>query len=737
MRKKIFINALHPEESRVAIVEEGLLSEYEVEFAGREQQRGNIYKGIVVNTEPGLQAAFVNYGEERLGFLQVSEVNLAQIHGPNFSKPEGYPRIEQVLKPRQEILVQVVKDERGSKGAALTTYISLPGRYMVLMPFSDTRGVSRKIDSESQRKKIKETMASFELPEHTGYIVRTAAVGRKKEELRKDIDYLLRINEKVLELYKEAKAPALIYQESNMVIRFLRDYFDTDMDAVVVDNPKVFHEAKEFFQDVLPDYAGLVRLHRERRPIFSRFQIEEQIAAIAKNKVNLPSGGSIVIDATEALVAIDVNSGKTMGEGDIEKTAFKTNMEATTEIARQLRLRDLGGLIVIDLIDMREKNHIREVEKSLKEALSKDKARVNLGRISKFGLLEMSRQRIKTTLGEKSYLPCPYCQGSGQLKRVEALAIAFLRKLEAGLAREDIEKAEGETALETALYLLNEKRDFLAELEKKYKTVISVKGRPELKPDVMEINFQRTEKAAFQKPAEEEKSLRKTEDTPLAPPQAAPEKASEVSEKPSAAPDAGTRKKTGSRRSARKKPAAKTPVQSPSAEKPSPVPVATSPQPVVDAQALPETPRTDPAGQEDMKSPEPKNAASAQENKAGGGIKPAETNTDKTSPPRRKSRPRRKPVKKTEEKDGGPETKSVSPEGTGEKPGSEEVKSAKPAAKSRPRPSRSRQPSRNKPTPKQSSDDKEKTPEKGPSPKPVAPEEGKPQSGEPAGTGED
>ena len=300
MRKKIFINALHPEESRVAIVEEGLLSEYEVEFAGREQQRGNIYKGIVVNTEPGLQAAFVNYGEERLGFLQISEVNLAQIHGPDFSKAEGYPRIEQVLKPRQEILVQVVKDERGSKGAALTTYLSLPGRYMVLMPFSDTRGVSRKIDSETQRKKIKETMASFELPEHTGYIVRTAAVGRKKEELRKDIDYLLRINEKVLELYKQAKAPALIYQESNMVIRFLRDYFDTDMDAVVVDNPKVFHEAKEFFQDVLPDYAGLVKLHRERRPIFSRYQIEEQIGAIAKNKVSLPSGGSIVIDATEA-----------------------------------------------------------------------------------------------------------------------------------------------------------------------------------------------------------------------------------------------------------------------------------------------------------------------------------------------------------------------------------------------------------------------------------------------------
>ena len=284
MRKKIFINALHQEESRVAIIEEGTLSEYEVEFAGREQQRGNIYKGVVVNTEPGLQAAFVNYGEERYGFLQISEVNLAQIYGPNHPKTEGYPRIEQVLKPRQEILVQVVKDERGSKGAALTTYISLPGRYMVLMPFSDTRGVSRKIDSETQRKKIKETMAAFELPEHTGYIVRTAAVGRKKEELRKDIDYLLRINEKVLELYKDAKPPALIYQESNMVIRFLRDYFDTDMDAVVVDNPKVFHEAKEFFKDTLPDYAGLVKLHRERRPIFSATKSKNKSPLLLKTR---------------------------------------------------------------------------------------------------------------------------------------------------------------------------------------------------------------------------------------------------------------------------------------------------------------------------------------------------------------------------------------------------------------------------------------------------------------------
>ena len=695
MRKKIFINALHPEESRVAIVEDGILSEYEVEFAGREQHRGNIYKGVVVNTEPGLQAAFVNYGEERLGFLQISEVNLAQIHGPDHPKPEGFPRIENVLKPRQEILVQVIKDERGSKGAALTTYLSLPGRYMVLMPFSDTRGVSRKIDSESQRKKIKETMASFDLPEHTGYIVRTAAVGRKKEELRKDIDYLLRINEKILELQSQSKAPALIYQESNMVIRFLRDYFDTNMDAVVVDNPKVFHEAKEFFQDVLPDYAGLVKLHRERRPIFSRYQIEEQIAAIAKNKVNLPSGGSIVIDATEALVAIDVNSGKTMGEGDIEKTAYKTNMEATTEIGRQLRLRDLGGLIVIDLIDMRDKVNNRNVEKNLKEALSRDKARVNLSRISKFGLLEMSRQRIKTTLGEKSYFPCPYCHGSGQLKRAEALAIEFLRKIEVGLARDKIEKVEGETALETALYLLNAKRTSLAELEKKYKTVISIKGRPHLKPETMEINFHKIEKQAVQKaPAEEEKTSKAVEEAATATGKPSKEPAPAPSAKSETTPESGSRKKSGSRKSAHKKQPAK------AQEKLSSAP------PTEAAPSLPEKPPQPPAEGKQPPAETPKvgesPAVPVEKTEVPSKEKPA-------SQTKKKPRPRRKPAKKIEAEDSAADSKAPSSAAEPEKTGSKDKKGDKPAPRSRPRTTKPRQPSRGKKKPEPVTEAKEKT----------------------------
>jgi ribonuclease E len=494
MTRKILINADHPEESRIAIVEDGVLVEYEVEFTGKEQNKGNIYKGVVVNVVPALQAAFVDYGAERPGFLQSGDIHPRLLKGEGESPAPGPFRIEKILKPGRELLVQVVKDPRGSKGAALTTELSLPGRFMVLMPYGDARGVSRKIDDEAQRKKIKETMASLDLPENLGYIVRTAAIGRKKEELKKDIDYLQRIYDKVQELAAKSKAPALIYQESNLVIRFLRDYFSTDMDSVLVDNPQVYQQAIDFFKDVLPDYAGLVKLHREKRPIFSRYQLEEQIAAISKNKVSLPSGGSIVIDTTEALVAIDVNSGKTLGEGNIEATAFKTNMEAVTEIARQLRLRDLGGLIVLDLIDMRERSHNRDVEKGLKEALKKDKARINISRISKLGLLEMSRQRIKTTLGEQSYIPCPHCQGSGRLRRVEAQAVTALRRIGAVLIKGETELVEVELPLETAFYLLNEKRAALTEMEGKYHSQILLRGRADVFPDHFELRVRNREK---------------------------------------------------------------------------------------------------------------------------------------------------------------------------------------------------------------------------------------------------
>ena len=496
MSKKMLINATHPEENRVAIVTDGILNELDIEVVGKEQTKGNIYKGTVVRVEPGLQAAFVDYGAERLGFLQMGEIHPACYKtAPGAPEQKGRPRINDILQRGQELLLQVVKEERGTKGAALTTFLSLPGRYMVLMPESDTKGISRKIESEGERKKLKETMSTLDLPEDIGYIVRTAGIGQSREELGRDLDYLIRLYRNIVKLSEKVRAPALIYRESNLVIRSIRDYFSKDMDEVLIDDPKVFQEARDFFQQVMPEYAHLVKLHQERRPIFARYQIEEQIETISKNKVPLPSGGSIVIDATEALVAIDVNSGKMAGEQGVEATAYKTNLEAATEVGRQLRLRDLGGLIVIDFIDMRDRQHIRDVEKNLKDALKDDKARVTLGRISsQFGLLEMSRQRIKAALAEGTYNTCPHCNGTGRIKSVETQAIAFLRKVYGGIARGQVDRIEGELPLEVATYLLNSKREELLELERARNVSIIVKGVQDLIAGQMELTFQKREK---------------------------------------------------------------------------------------------------------------------------------------------------------------------------------------------------------------------------------------------------
>ena len=494
MSKKMLINATHPEEHRVAIVEDGVLSELDIEITGKQQTKGNVYKAVVVRVETGLQAAFVDYGGERPGFLQIGEIH-PSLHktDPN-SETKGRPRINDMLRRGQELLVQVVKEERGTKGAALTTFLSLPGRYMVLMPESDTKGISRKIEQESTRKKLKQAMNSMDLPDNIGYIVRTAGIGQKKTELKRDVDYLLRVYEKICERGKQVKAPALVYKESNLVIRLIRDYFSPDIDEVLVDDPKVAQEGKDFFKEVMPEYAQLVKLHQERRPIFSRYQIEEQIEALHRNKVPLPSGGSIVIDSTEALVAIDVNSGKMATEKGVEATAFKSNMEAAAEAARQLRLRDLGGLIVIDFIDMRDRKHIRDVEKCLKDALKNDKARVSVGRISQFGLLEMSRQRIKAALAEASYLPCPHCEGSGRIKSAEAQALNFVRRLSAGMAKGQIGRVEGQVPLDVAAYLLNNKRAELIRLEQQYNATIYIKGCAELTNGQLEVEFLRREK---------------------------------------------------------------------------------------------------------------------------------------------------------------------------------------------------------------------------------------------------
>jgi ribonuclease E len=497
MAKKMLINVMHPEEARVAIVEEGHLIELDIETAGKEQTRGNVYKGVVVRVEPGLQAAFIDIGMKKLGFLQMGE-----IHPDNWQwrddipeeQKNRRPRIQEILRRGQELNVQVEKGERDGKGAALTTYISLPGRYMVLMPGSDSCGISRKVENESARKALKEIVAELEIPEGFGYIIRTEAVGKKKTELSKDLHYLLKLHESIKERSAEFKAPALIYQESDLVIRTIRDYFSAEIDEVLVDSKDVYKQARAFFKEVMPKYENIVKLHQEKRPIFAKYQLEEQIDLIYEKKVPLKSGGSIVIDPTEALVSIDVNSGKSTGEKGVEDTAFKTNMEAAEEVARQLRLRDLGGLIVIDFIDMRDRKHKAEVEKALKTALKADKARVSVDKISQFGLLEMSRQRIKQTINEGSYLECPHCGGHGKVKSVEAMALSFLRKVHTAAARGTLAEVRGGLPLEVAYYLLNRKKRELAQIETDYDIEVTVKGKPSFMMNEMELELFKKDK---------------------------------------------------------------------------------------------------------------------------------------------------------------------------------------------------------------------------------------------------
>jgi ribonuclease E len=478
--KKMLINVMHPEEARVAIVHDGRLMELNIEITGKEQTKGNIYKGVVLRVEPGLQAAFVDIGRAKPGFLQMGELH------PDFWQwrddvPEDQrkrrPRIQEVLRRGQELIVQVEKDERDHKGSALTSYISLPGRYMVIMPGSDSTGISRKVEQEGERKKLKEIVAGMEVPQGIGYIIRTEAVGRTPEELKKDFDNLLEMYENIKKSAAEIKGAGEIYQDRGLIIRSIRDYFSDDIDEVLVDSKEAYKEAKDFFRETMPKCEKLVKLHKEKRPIFSRFQLEEQIDQIYEKRVALPSGGSLIIEPTEALVSIDVNSGKSSGERGIEDTAFKTNLEAAEEVARQLRLRDLGGLIVIDFIDMRENKHNHEVEKTLKQALKMDKARVNLGRISDFGMLEMSRQRIAKTLNDAIHLECPHCEGRGKVKSVEAMALSFLRKVHGAAAKGTVAEVRGGLPLEVAYYLLNRKKRELTQIENDYEIEVTVKGK--------------------------------------------------------------------------------------------------------------------------------------------------------------------------------------------------------------------------------------------------------------------
>jgi ribonuclease E len=517
MSKKMLINALHAEEARVAIVEDGRLVELDVEIAGSEQIRGNIYRGVVVRVEPGLQAAFVDIGLKKLGFLQMGE-----IHPENWrwrdDIPEDQrhrrPRIQEILRRGQELLVQVEKGERDNKGSALTSYVSLPGRYMVLMPGSDSAGISRKVESEGERKKLKEIISEMSIPEGYGYIIRTEAVGRTRDELQRDLDSLISLYEGVKAQGAGGKGPGLIYQESALIVRTIRDYFSSDIDEVLVDSKDVFKDVREALKEIDPQFEKLVKLHQEKRPIFSRYQLEEQIDLIYEKKVPLKSGGSIFIEPTEALVSIDVNSGKSTGEKGVEDTAFKTNMEAAEEAARQLRLRDLGGLIVIDFIDMRDRKHNAEVEKTLKTALKADKARVNVARISEFGLLEMSRQRIRQTLHQASTLECPHCDGRGKVKSVEAMAVSFLRKIHAAAAKGTIAEVVGSLPLEVAYFVLNRKRHELSRIENDYDIQVTVKGKPSYLLNQMELELAKREKLPQEELPQEKAAVQPQQATP-------------------------------------------------------------------------------------------------------------------------------------------------------------------------------------------------------------------------------
>jgi ribonuclease E len=469
--KRMLINATQPEELRVALVDGQFLYDLDLETLSREQKKANIYKGKITRIEPSLEAAFVDYGAERHGFLPLKDVSSNYFKTPA-AGDGGRLHIKDALSEGQEIVVQIDKEERGSKGAALTTFISLAGRYLVLMPNNPRAGgVSRRIEGED-RSELREAMSALNVPEGMGVIIRTAGVGRSVEELQWDLDYLLRLWQAIETAANERAAPFLVYQESNVIIRAIRDYMRQDIGEILIDDEAVYQQARDFVQQVVPAYLNKVKLYRDSIPLFSRYQIESQIEAAFRHEVRLPSGGSIVIDHAEAMVAIDVNSSRATRGGDIEETALNTNLEAADEVARQLRIRDLGGLIVIDFIDMTPARNQREVENRLKEALKKDRARVQIGRISRFGLLEMSRQRLRPSLGEYSQIICPRCQGEGRIRSIESLALSILRLIEEEAMKENTARIIAQLPVDVATFLLNEKREAVRSIEQRHKVVV-------------------------------------------------------------------------------------------------------------------------------------------------------------------------------------------------------------------------------------------------------------------------
>ncbi len=505
----MLINTDHPEECRVVIMEDGKLEEFIVEHSAQERLKGNVYQGVISRVEPAFEAAFVDFGGKKFGFLPFKDVRKESYAQTREKKAKV--RIQDVLFRGQKILVQVVKEERDSKGPTLTNFLSIPGRFLVLMCGNAGGGVSRKIEDETERKKLKEIISGFDLPENMGVIIRTAGMGRTKIELQKDLQMLMKIWETIEEQSSDSsEKPKLIYQVPDMVVRTVRDHYTADTSEIVVDCPNTHKTLRAFFKLVMPRNQGRVKLYSETKPLLAHYGMEEQIENIYKRRVELPSGGSLVIDSGEALVAVDVNSGKTTSASELEETALRTNLEAADEIGRQLRLRDLGGLVVIDFIDMFQKKHKTQVEKEIKQACKKDKARINLSRISKFGLLEMSRQRLSPAIGEGAFDRCRSCEGSGFIRSKGSLAIGVLRNIQEVVAAKNVKTMEAVVSPEVVSYLLNHKTLHIMKLEEKHQIKINFRGQVGLSFDDFSyiVTEQKEEKAQEGKSKEQKHQKR-------------------------------------------------------------------------------------------------------------------------------------------------------------------------------------------------------------------------------------
>ena len=482
--KRMLFNATQPEELRVAIVDGQKLIDLDIETAGKEQRKSNIYKAIITRIEPSLEACFVEYGGTRHGFLPFKEVS------PQYyqSGAGNRPSIKEALKEGQELLVQVEKDERGNKGAALTTYISLAGRYVVLMPNNPNGGgVSRRIEGED-RNELRDVLAQMEVPHGMSIIARTAGIGRNVEELQWDLNYLKQLWDAIEGAAKVEKAPSLIYLESSLVVRAIRDYFNPEIGEILIDTDDIFHQAQAFMGTVMPDHVDRIKRYHDDVPLFSRFQIEHQIESAHARQVNLPSGGAIVIDHTEALTAIDINSARSTRGGDIETTAYNTNLEAADEIARQLRLRDLGGLIVIDFIDMESSKNQRDVENRLRDALHFDRARIQTAKISRFGLLELSRQRLAPSLEESNHTTCPRCNGIGHIRGTESSALNILRIIQEEAMKDSSAAIHAQVPVDVATFLLNEKRNDIHRIESRFKVGVTIIPNPHMETPHYSVN---------------------------------------------------------------------------------------------------------------------------------------------------------------------------------------------------------------------------------------------------------